>query len=545
MIFSHDQPHAASPVPRSCPAEAAHPARSAASGGPARSGRRRRPGALLALLAVLLLAMWPVPAQADPPRSVTLTDTQAVLRTGALTEQLEATDFRRPVDLVVLVLDVTDHDLSPSSDVALNDAVLLHARERQPELLSAAGDHFADGTVILALDPTARLLGTYAGEDVKLSDGQFSTVQDAMRDDAREQEWEAALIAGAERYAQLLDRPWWLSPAGMITIGVTALVLGAAGIGVLEGRSRARQRVDLALPRYRDILASRAGTDAAARTLPMDSPYAPAVLEQHERFTAQVDELAELHEQLPAAEERGWSWGLAKNDQNLSLQFSRLVTKADDLDDRILRTNDLLHRIGDWREAWEAEVAPLRDSLDALDKVLDPQDGTGIDTAPSEAEQEVGAELVDLSERARAEIGTTTSQLEEDRITPDDALGRLDTLTAELSATVARLRDARITTVSEDEEEAEMMREAAAEPSDSRHHSIRELRHRREHGTADPAQTFWNLSPLLWYTQWHHTAGALVHEHRNPSVSSSTTSTSGFSPGVSGGFSGAGSSSRF
>ena len=43
---------------------------------------------------------------------------------------------------------------------------------------------------------------------MKLSDSGFEAVQEAMREDARSGQWDAALQAGAEEYAELLDRPW-------------------------------------------------------------------------------------------------------------------------------------------------------------------------------------------------------------------------------------------------------------------------------------------------------------------------------------------------
>ena len=106
--------------------------------------RTRRPSRavllLLGLLAVLLpAALAPAPARAEPPASVEVTDTTRSVDPEILEHRLAEIDFRTEVRLVVLVLDVTEHDLDPEDDRALNDAVLDHARSSDPSLLSADG----------------------------------------------------------------------------------------------------------------------------------------------------------------------------------------------------------------------------------------------------------------------------------------------------------------------------------------------------------------------------------------------------------------------
>src|SRR5690625_5995789 len=137
---------------------AAPPRRTSGTGRPA-------PGriALLTLL-LLLAALVPAPSLAAPASAVSVHGEAGAVDTAQLEPELAEVDFRTEVDLVVLVLDVTEHGHDASEDTALNDAALDHARASAPELLSADGSRFADGTVILALDPDNRFLGTYAGE---------------------------------------------------------------------------------------------------------------------------------------------------------------------------------------------------------------------------------------------------------------------------------------------------------------------------------------------------------------------------------------------
>lgn len=501
---------------------------------PAPAARRGRLLPLLAVMALLLLILpLAAPARAVPPGVVLVHDPAGVVGEG-LSEELARVDFRTEVDLAVLVLDVTGHGGTEEEDTALNDAVLDLARSDEPALLSADGQHFADGTVILALDPDHRFLGTYAGEDVALGDGGFSAVQDAMRDDAQEGDWDAALRAGAEKYAQLLHRPWWQHPAA-IAVGAVAVIGAATGVLVLRsGRATARRQMDEALPRYRDVLARRAVTDSSARTLPEGSPYARAALRDHAEYQAEIAEAERLRARLPEPSLRPWGWGLRAGDRELAQGFAGMVDSLDRTDDSIIAAADLLHRIGDWHEAWQRELEPLRDSLDRVDEVR------------SESEEMSGPELIaaselsDLARDVEAEMDDLTARLEADRIDPDSALERLDTLTGELSAATDRLRRARIDRVAEDPEEAEVLREAGPDGWEEPYLSLRGRRHRWDVAER-PDAPFWSLSPVLWYSGWHHSSTTALEEHRSPSAAAGG-STTGFSAG---GFSGAGSSSRF
>lgn len=498
---------------------------------------------LLALCALLLLALCsvlPAPAHAVPPSTVSVLDSTRSVEKSALEDELAEVDFRTEVDLVVLVLDVTDHGYRVSEDTALNDAVLDHARTAAPELLSPDGQHFADGTVILALDPVGRFLGTYAGEDVKLSEDGFSAVQEAMTDDARDGQWNEALLAGAEKYSDLLLRPWWQHPGALIA---GAIALGVAGLSVvsLVGlRRAARRRVDQSLPRYQDVLTKRALTDAAARTMPTASPYAQAVLQEHEEYGQRITEAEQLHSELPAPEDRRWSWGFASAHRGLARNFEETVGYLDDTDDEIISAADLLHRMGDWRTAWQRELDPLQDSLTGLEEIVSEREEM------SEAQWQAAADLTELGGDVAREMDSLTAQLDADQIDPDSALERLDTLTRELSAAVMRLQETRIAEVAEDDGEAEVLREAADDVDffeEDEYSSLRARRHRREQGRTggSGSDQFWSLSPVLWYSSWHHESTSALETHRNP-PSSSGGSTSGYS---SGGFSGAGSSSRF
>lgn len=232
---------------------------------PARLLRRPGASAALALSLVLLLLLIPQPAQAAPPHSVSVTDTTGDVDPELLQARLTEVDFREEVDLTVVVLDVSEYGSDPDQETALHDAVMAHARDADPELLSEDGEHIADGTVLLALDPAHRLLDADAGEDVALDESGIEAVRNAMEEDADDGKWADALEAGTQEYAGLLDRPWWQHPA---VLAVLAIVVGAClvlGGGLVLGRRSARRRVEAVLPRYREIQQRRARTEEAAR----------------------------------------------------------------------------------------------------------------------------------------------------------------------------------------------------------------------------------------------------------------------------------------
>ena len=257
-------------------------------------------------------------------------------------------------------------------------------------------------------------------------------------------------------------------------------------------------------------------------------------------------ELAEaerLDAELPAPGRRRWSWGLSSKQRESAREFERTVGSLDDADDDIIGTNDLLHRLGDWRAAWERELAPLRTTIDSIDSALE----DGEDVSPEEAA--AAADLREMGGDITQEMQTLTSQLEADQIDPDSALRRLDTLTTELSAAVAALQRLRISHLAADDEEAEVMRDASwdadLEHEEQGYRSVRGRRHALDAAASvgsSGSGSFWHLSPLLWYSTWHDEADSDLEAHRR-SVELGRRHLGLL--GELGGFSGAGSSSRF
>lgn len=155
--------------------------------------------------------------------------------------------------------------------------------------------------------------------------------------------------------------------------------------------------------------------------------------------------------------------------------------------------------------------------------------------------------LREQCDRTESEMNRLTRQLEQDQITPDAALERLDSLTAELSERAMAVRELGISRMAESEGEVELLRDASVyvEDEEEYNRTLRARRHQRLVADGAPGaaegDVFWHISPVLWLTTWQTEATSELESHRNPS-SSSGGSTSGYS---SSSFSGAGSSSRF
>lgn len=512
----------------------------AAASGTAGAAARRMPLVRTAVLALVLalalltglLAGAPA-ARAEAPRTITVEDTTGDLNAAALTERLQRIDFRESVDIVALTVDVRALGYSPSSNLALNDAVLAYATQNHPEWITDGGAFWRDGLVIIAIDPDNRFVGAYAGEDVKLSDGQFVDIQEAMRGPARQADWNGAIVEGAAEYASLLGRPFYLDPTVILSaLAAVGLAVAAFFATLWRGSSVAR-RARRAIARYDDVMMQFVETELAAKTIPETSRYGEPVLRDYDEFSQRAAEATRLRQELPA--HLGVMWGLKPGSADRARAFDAAVSRIDELDDQIIATNDLLNRGSRWREAWEREMAPIRDSLAQVDQAV-MQERSLADAPTARA-------LRTVADKVEAGLASTTRALEEQTMSPDDALAELDLMTAALGRAATAHRDAVIAATARSEQEAEVMRDAGQGYAErDRYGTIRGRRWSRYPASYDP---FWNLSPILWLSTWQHSASTDLDTYRNPPQSSS--SSGGFSgySGGGGGFSGAGSSGRF
>lgn len=90
---------------------------------------------------------------------------------------------------------------------AFNGRVLERARAERPDWLSADGQKWADGLVIVALDPDNRVIGVYVGEDRMLSTGQLREVREAGHEAARAARWTDTVVDVTDAAAELMGAP--------------------------------------------------------------------------------------------------------------------------------------------------------------------------------------------------------------------------------------------------------------------------------------------------------------------------------------------------
>ncbi len=127
----------------------------------------------LLLVYALLLGGAP-PAVAAIPAGVVIEDRAGVLDRNTLVPALSAVEFHEPTSVAV-------YTYNGSASDNLNEEVLRFARAEHPEWISPDGQKWADGLFIFALDPVGRHVGTYMGEDRKVSLQQREDIQRAGR----------------------------------------------------------------------------------------------------------------------------------------------------------------------------------------------------------------------------------------------------------------------------------------------------------------------------------------------------------------------------
>ena len=256
-------------------------------------------GSLLVLV-VMLLGGAAI-ALAVPPVSIELQDTAGVLDRNTVVRALEDIEFYEPTRVVVYTYNGTAVD-------NLNEEILRFARNEHPEWISADGQKWADGLFICALDPVGRHVGTYMGEDRKVSLEQRNDIQDAAKELLRDAQWTEGTIAGVRRAAELINQPWYRSAAFLITAWITggtaALGAGAWIIVRAVTRSASRKEIERGDQSYANVSMDLEVTELNAGTIPESSRYGSQVLEKHRTFLNRYNSTSELSNRVHALSKR-------------------------------------------------------------------------------------------------------------------------------------------------------------------------------------------------------------------------------------------------
>jgi uncharacterized membrane protein YgcG len=479
-----------------------------------------RIAAIMLAVAALLLAVA-APGTAVPPVAVVVEDTAGVLDRNTLLPAVERIQFYEPTKVAVFTYNGKAED-------NLNEQVLAFARASHPEWISADGQKWADGLFIFALDPVGRHVGTYMGEDRKVSLEQRSDIQDASKDLFRDAQWTDGTVAGIRRAAELINQPWYRSAAFLVTAWVTGGIaaLGAAAWLIVRAVTRAscRKQIERGDSSYSNVSMDLDVTELNAGTISESSPYGSRVLEKHRTFLSRYAAATELSNQVHALGKRALS---SRKNLKLARQFADSAAELDALDDVIADSNALLNRAATWPTAWDRQLAPFRKDLAGLEQLLAKRHGQG-DSATATA-------LRSFRDESLREIERWTAELAEGRISPEKALDRLYEARTRLSELLENHAETVIQGFARNEREERLMRERM----DSAHEGLDHHRQRTYEpsilGTVYPSYQFFSVAT---FNSGFNTGVSSVNSARGGG------STTGY--GASGGsFSGSGSSSGF
>ncbi|WP_426978166.1 DUF5129 domain-containing protein [Pseudarthrobacter sp. O4] len=398
---------------------------------------------VLALVLIGLVGTGPA-ALAVRPVDVVVEDRAGVLDRNTLLPAVQSIDFYQPTKVAVYTYNGT-------ASANLNEEVLRFARAEHPEWISADGQKWADGLFIFALDPVGRHVGTYLGEDRKVSPEQRDDIQNASKELLRDAQWTDGTIAGIRRGAELINQPWYRSAAFLITAWATAAaaVAGAGTWLMVTWRTRLSSRKELARgdASYANVSMDLQVTELNAGTIPEASRYGSTVLEKHRSFMAKYNTATGLSNQAHAFSAKELS-----RRPNLALvrSYADAAAELDALDDVIADTNALLNRGSSWAPAWDRQLAPFRNDLAAVEQMLSKRHAQG-DSATAAA-------LRSFREQSHRELERWTSELADGTTTPETALDRLRDARTQLSELLKNHADTVISGFAKSEKEASLMR---------------------------------------------------------------------------------------
>lgn len=375
-------------------------------------------GAIIAIAAIIAgLALMVVSPSPQSKPAIEIHDDANLVEEEALAQRLGNISFWEPVKNVAVLTLPDLHGMS------LNDAVLEYARteKNQPWIKAEDRNYWSDGLYILAVAPNERLVGTYFGEDIKLSLDTQADIQETTKDQFRSGDWAGGLVSGVEAGAKLMGRPAMGSPAFTIFFAAISF-MGAAWLVVLVIRkSRTTHALDEARTSYANVTRDFETTEIAAKTIPSTGGHAAIVLE---RFTLFHDK---YHELSKAFNDFGAPTGLALYTTVARNQARSLRSEAQHLDatdDGIIGAADFLSHTGAWQQSWANEQGPVFEDLAALE--------TLIDNAPKDISQEALREARMLLADVPQALALVSQELQEKTLQPEQALDRLKDIENEI-----------------------------------------------------------------------------------------------------------------
>lgn len=471
------------------------------------------------LLTTILLALTAVTgtataAHADKPIEIVVDDTANVLDMNTLLPAIEDIDFYEPTTVAIYTRagDAADN---------FNEEVLTYARASRPEWISPDGQKWADGLYIFAFDPQGRQVGTYMGEDRKVSPAERTKIQEATHDLLADAQWTDGAIEGVEAGSKIINRPWYRSP---VFIGFT-LFGGAFGC-IIAGKIRARGRRNLKAAQkaisdgdkaYSSVSFDLDVTELNANTIPRGSSYGAKILAEYRSFMDRYEKATRLGNEVRGISKRDLRKG---RNRKRAEEYAAAANELDDFDDAIADANSLLNMAPGWEKAWDRQTQPLLDDLERLGTVT----CRFLGSPSTEA-------LVAFGRKTEPDLRAWATGLADRSLAPEAALDRLRDARRELSSLLAAQAETAVTAYGKTPREQDLMRRGMNKAVPGGH---------RRRGIIDNAYPSYTFDSVGSYNQRYSSGQAQVDSARQEAQQSS----SGY--GSSGGsFSGSGSSSRF
>jgi uncharacterized membrane protein YgcG len=397
----------------------------------------------LLLMGALLLAGGTT-ALAVAPVDVVVEDRAGILDRNTLDPAISAIEFHEPTKLAV-------YTYNGSAADNLNEEVLRFARAQHPEWISRDGQKWADGLFIFALDPVGRHVGTYMGEDRKVSLEQRNDIQDAAKNLLRDAQWTDGTLAGVQRGAELINQPWYQAAAFVITAWIAgslaALAVAAWLIVRVMTRAGSRKELERGDRSYVSVSTDLDVTELNAGTIPESSRYGSDVLEKHRTFLNRYNVTTGLANRVHALTPKALA---RRSSLKLIQEYANAAAELDALDDVIADSNALLNLASTWPMAWDRQLAPFRADLAGLEQLLTKRHGQG--------RSATAAALRSFRDESLHNIERWTAELSDGSITPEVALDRLRDARTQLSELLKSHAETVIEGFAKTEKEAKLMR---------------------------------------------------------------------------------------
>lgn len=473
------------------------------------------------MLGAMALFVGIAPAHAAGATEVVIEDTAGVLDTNTLLPAIDAIKFNEPTKVAIYTREGKGSD-------NFNEEVLRFARANHPEWLSEDRQKWADSLFIFALDPVGRHVGTYMGEDRKVSLGQREDIQEATKELFRDAQWTEGTIEGVRYAAKIMNRPWYKSPL-LWGLATTFGIGGAVTAGTnLYMRRLNGMRSAAALAKgnasFSNVSMDLEVTELYARLIPDSSSYGNLVLEKYRSFMTRNHALAKLADTANALTPKQMQ---RKENLKLLKEYAKEAVQLDGLDDVIADTSKLLNMDQGWPKAWDRQLAPLKKDIEGVSELINAKHGM--------AKSSTALTLRSFASVAEPAMEQWASELAEGTLSPEQALDKIRDTQLNLSKLLEDHSETVIADYAKSKQEAELMRK---EMRKSRSHNNSDTFSSSIVGTAYPSMQLWSV---IGFSSGFRSGRSAVQESRNPSSSGGST---GY--GSSGGsFSGSGSSSRF